>query len=112
MVTPLAPTEYLYELRAIAENITRERCQVADVHKPQPTFHEEDVHHCEEQVTNVGTANTSADPSIPEASEAVRPLVEPESSHMANDPPLRRCRPCWTRMAHTYDSREDFARLA
>lgn len=87
MVTPLAPTEYLYELRAIAENITRERCQVADVHKPQPTFHEEDIHHCEEQVTNAGTANTSADPSIPEASEAVRPLVEPESSHMANDPP-------------------------
>lgn len=87
MVTPLAPTEYLYELRAIAENITRERCQDADVHKPQTTLLEEDIHHCEQQVTNATTANTSCDPSIREASEVVRPLVEPKSKHMANDPP-------------------------
>lgn len=87
LVKPERPPEYLYELRAIAENIGRERVQESDVHKPKTTFQEVNTHHSEQQVTNASTANTSCNPSIPEASEVVRPVVEPESKLMANDSP-------------------------
>jgi len=42
----------LYELRAIAENIVRERCETSEVHPPAHSEHEADVHPCEVEATN------------------------------------------------------------
>ena len=60
MVPSQEPAEYLYELRAISENIVRERCEISEVHPPTPSEHEADEHTCEVDATNVkDVGNTS-----------------------------------------------------
>ena len=59
MVPTQEPAEYLYELRAIAENIARERCETSEVPPTAPSQHEPDVHTCEVDSTNVSGHNVS-----------------------------------------------------
>ena len=60
MVPPQNLAKYLYELRAIAENIVTDRCETSEVHPPTPSQHEADVHPCEVEATNVtNVRNTS-----------------------------------------------------
>jgi len=39
MVSPLECSEYLYELRNVAENIVREQCEHSEVHSPRLSGH-------------------------------------------------------------------------
>ena len=68
----------MYELRAVAENISRERCQHAEVHPTIATHPPTDVYECEVHVTNVSTPRTSG---------VVQPSMEPESKENAQDAP-------------------------
>ena len=77
MVPPPERTEYLYELRAVAKNISRERCAHLEVHPPQASQQEVDIHECAVQVTNGSKADNICGVSIPEAAEVVQPRVEP-----------------------------------
>ena len=65
MVPTLERSEYMYELREIADNIVRERCKHAEVNLGLCT----------------GTASSS---KVAEATDVVKPLVEP---HSADDSP-------------------------
>ena len=97
MVPPLQPTDYLFELRALAENISRERGQHSEVHPPEvPHYevprYEDAVPECEELVTNAPNADNVSNVTIPEnvgnvtveeVREVVDPQLGPESRHNA-----------------------------
>ena len=79
MVPPPKPTEFFYELRAVAENISRERCEQVEVHPPQAAHHEVDIHVTDMEVTNASNSENVCNSSIPQAAEVAQPSVEPES---------------------------------
>ena len=83
MVPPLEPTEYLYELRAVAENIIRERLGHSEVHHAEVPHYEVQIHECGEEVTNGSNAEDVV--PIAEVVEIVEPKVGPDSTHMAKD---------------------------
>jgi hypothetical protein len=80
MVPPPEPTEYLYELRAIAENINRERGHHSELHPEVANLYEAYIVDSEVQVTNASNADTCRGVDIPEAAEVVQPRVEPDSN--------------------------------
>jgi hypothetical protein len=73
MVPPPEPTEYLYELRAIAENISKERGHHSELHPEVANLYEAYIVDSQVQVTNASNAD------IPEAAEVVQPRVDPDS---------------------------------
>lgn len=78
MVAPPEPTEFLYELRAVAENISRERCEQVEVHPPEAAHLEVHTHVTEMEVTNASNSDNVCNSSIPQAAEVAQPPVEPE----------------------------------
>ena len=84
MVPPQEPTEDLYELRAIADNVVRERCETSEVHPPISKQYESDVLRCKVEATNatnVGNMNLSNADVVKD----VQPPVEPQSNKHAED---------------------------
>lgn len=77
----------MHELRNIAENIDRERCEHSDVHPLAHTWLAADVQCCEvaeafpESVANIQNLGK------PNASEDVQPSMEPHFANDANDSP-------------------------
>lgn len=77
MVEAQEPAEYVYELRAIAENIGRERCETSEVPPPAPTQHEPDVHTCEVDSTNVSGPNVNNTSNLSQVTLDWKDLVFP-----------------------------------
>jgi hypothetical protein len=66
LVTPLERQEYMYELRNIAENIVRERCEYSEV---QPAVEIE--HECEESVPECAESVPQCAESVPQDAKTV-----------------------------------------
>lgn len=85
MVPPPVPTEFLYDLRAIAENVSRDRCVQWEVHPPKATDSEVVVPVGEVEVTNATNSVAVCKPQVAEVADVAPPLVEPESIvHVTN----------------------------
>jgi hypothetical protein len=95
MVPSMERSEYMYELRNIADNIVRERLQHAEMHPTAQTYPTTDVTSCDpatpcpqspttpcpECPGNIGTLGQ------PAASEVFEPSVEPHSAEQAKNSP-------------------------
>ena len=96
MVPLPEPTEFLYDLRAVAENISRERCVQWNVHPPKAAQRDVDVHVREVEVTNVSNSEAVCNPQVVEVTP---PLVEPECRvHFTKSPstdPAVNVAPAW-----------------
>lgn len=86
LVPPRYETDYLYELRAIAENISRERCQHSEVNTTAAVLIPQYIPQCGLQVTDACEPDNVCNVGTPQASEVVTPEVEPESKESAEDP--------------------------
>ena len=75
MVPPPEPTEFFYDLRAVAENVSRERCVQWVVHPPKAAQRDVDVPVCEVEVTNASNSEAVCKPQV---AEVAPPLVEPK----------------------------------
>jgi hypothetical protein len=99
-VAPPEPTEYMYELRAVAENISRERGHNSEVYPQDTPLYGVPFEECEVQVTNASNAEVSqiaqevtnagnavnvSGVIIPDASEGVEHRVEDDSNQNVED---------------------------
>jgi hypothetical protein len=99
-VAPPEPTEYMYELRAVAENISRERGHNSEVYPQDTPLYGVPFEECEVQVTNASNAEVSqiaqevtnagnavnvSGVIIPDASEGVQHRVEDDSNQNVED---------------------------
>jgi hypothetical protein len=82
------PTEFLYDLRALAENISRERCTQWDPHPPRAVHRELDVVEVEVEATTASTPAVEVTGSdTPKVAQVTPPAVETESeSRVTNSP--------------------------
>ena len=74
----------MYKLRAIADNVVRERCETSEVHPPISKQYESDVLRCKVEATNatnVGNMNLSNADVVKD----VQSPVEPQSNKHAED---------------------------
>ena len=82
MVPLLERSEYMDELRNIANNIVRERLEHSEVHPPSHSELPTDASSCEvaqsrpQTPTNIGTSAKAS------GSEDVQPSAEPHSAHV------------------------------
>ena len=77
LVPPREPTEYLYDLRALAENISRDRCMHLEVH---PTAPPEYLQQCEPEVTNATNSDNICNVGTPATLGVVQVVdVQPQS---------------------------------
>ena len=67
----------MYELRAIADNVVKECCEISEVHPPTPNQHEADVLRCEVRAINATNVSNTRNLSKTYALKDVQPPVEP-----------------------------------
>jgi hypothetical protein len=87
LVPPHYPTEYLFELRCVAENISRERGLHSEVHPPASTLVPQQAPQCEPQVTDAIASDGICNVGTSEASGVEQPAVDPESKENAGNAP-------------------------
>ena len=87
MVPTPKPTEYLYELRAVAENISSSRSDQWEVHPPKAVQLEADVRGGEDEVSNANNSDNVDIVGRPTAAEVAQPLLEPECGQNAQKSP-------------------------
>ena len=73
MVPPPVPTEFLYDLRAVAENVSRDRCVQWEVHPPKATDSEVVVPVGEVEVTNATNSVAVCKPQVAEVADVAPP---------------------------------------
>ena len=79
MLPPPEPTEFLYEIRVVAENIGTLRCSQSEVHPPECQQPEVVAHVPDVEVTNASNSNNVCTLGTPQAAESAETLVERNS---------------------------------
>jgi hypothetical protein len=78
MAPPQNLAEYLYEIRAFAECVVKELCEILEVLPPTPTQHDADVHRYEVEATNdTNVDNTSKADVVTDVHPPMKPHVGP-----------------------------------
>ena len=87
MLPPPEPTEFLYDLRSVAENIGSMRCSQSEVHPPECQQPEVVAHVTEVEVTDASNSNNVCALGTPQVADSVQPLVELDSRQNVPKPP-------------------------
>jgi len=103
LVPPRYQTEYLYELRLIAENISRERGLHSEVHPPVATIVPEHAPHCEPHVTGASDPDNICNVSTPQAPVDGQPEVDSGSKENTGDAPSADVGPAWLNISMTQE---------